>query len=121
MVRDVSDLKYFVKAENGEITSKLPPTARKYEGYTEVSKELYDSLTNFPYTYKTGSGEELINIEPKQKEPAPSHRPPIGELENEIKRLEAENALLKAQNQALADRTDFHEDVLEEIILTIYS
>lgn len=27
--------------------------------------------------------------------------------------------LLKAQNQALTDRTDFHEDVLTEIILAI--
>ncbi|MFO1442781.1 hypothetical protein KDN24_06080 [Bacillus sp. Bva_UNVM-123] len=41
--------------------------------------------------------------------------------ERRIKELEKENTLLKAQNQALAERTDFHEEVLTEIILTINS
>ncbi|MER2030928.1 MAG: hypothetical protein ABS903_17330 [Solibacillus sp.] len=36
-----------------------------------------------------------------------------------IQELEQENALLKAQNKALTERTDFHEEVLAEIILTI--
>lgn len=41
--------------------------------------------------------------------------PPLSELE----KLQQENRLLKAQNQALAERTDFHEDVLTEIIHAI--
>lgn len=39
--------------------------------------------------------------------------------EEQLKRLEQENTLLKARNNALAERTDFHEEVLTEIILTI--
>ena len=33
--------------------------------------------------------------------------------------LQQENILLKAQNNALTERTDFHEEILTEIILTI--
>lgn len=50
-----------------------------------------------------------------EEEPSPPPEPTETEL------LQQENQLLKAQNQALAERTDFHEDVLEEIILTILS
>lgn len=39
--------------------------------------------------------------------------------EDRIAQLEQENMLLKAQNSALTERTDFHEEVLTEIILTI--
>lgn len=39
--------------------------------------------------------------------------------ERRIEQLEKENALLKAQNNALTERTDFHEEILTEIILTI--
>lgn len=39
--------------------------------------------------------------------------------EERIVQLEQENTLLKAQNNALAERTDFHEEVLTEIILSI--
>lgn len=42
-------------------------------------------------------------------------------LSTEIEELKQENTLLKAQNQALTDRTDFHEEVLTEIIVTINS
>ena len=41
--------------------------------------------------------------------------------EEKIKQLEQENTMLKAQNRALTERTDFHEEVLTEIILTINS
>ena len=39
--------------------------------------------------------------------------------EDRIAQLEQENKLLKAQKNALTERTDFHEEVLTEIILTI--
>ncbi|WP_107841220.1 hypothetical protein [Metasolibacillus meyeri] len=39
--------------------------------------------------------------------------------EERIQELEQENKLLKAQNSALVKQTEFHEEVLEEIILTI--
>jgi len=38
---------------------------------------------------------------------------------SDIEILQKENALLKAQNQALTERSDFHEEILTEIILTI--
>ncbi|GKV67295.1 MULTISPECIES: hypothetical protein [unclassified Sporosarcina] len=39
--------------------------------------------------------------------------------EKRIAELERENKILQAQNQALSDQADFHEEVLTEIILTI--
>lgn len=39
----------------------------------------------------------------------------------EIELLQQENQLLKAQNQALQDKADFHEDILTEIILELHS
>lgn len=38
----------------------------------------------------------------------------------EIEVLQQENVLLKAQNQALADRTDFHEELIVELAMQIY-
>lgn len=57
---------------------------------------------------------------PDPNEPAkePEYIKPLSQEVDELKR---ENTLLKAQNKANADRTDFHEDVLTEIILTIHS
>lgn len=55
--------------------------------------------------------EELDELnKPVEQEPSPEER---------IAQLEQENKLLKAQNNALTERTDFHEEVLTEIILTI--
>lgn len=55
--------------------------------------------------------EELDELnKPIEQEPSPEER---------IAQLEQENKLLKAQNSALTERTDFHEEVLTEIILTI--
>lgn len=50
-------------------------------------------------------------MERKIKIPTPQER--------KIEELERENALLKAQNNALTERTEFHEEILAEIILTI--
>lgn len=41
--------------------------------------------------------------------------------ERKIEELEQENKLLKAQNAALVEQTEFHEEVLTEIILAINS
>ncbi|KAB2337662.1 hypothetical protein F7731_08700 [Cytobacillus depressus] len=35
--------------------------------------------------------------------------------------LKEENTLLKAQNQTLTDRTDFHEDLIAEMAMLVYS
>lgn len=42
-------------------------------------------------------------------------------LEEKFAQLEQENKLLKAQNAALVEQTEFHEEVLTEIILAINS
>lgn len=42
-------------------------------------------------------------------------------LEEKFAQLEQENKLLKAQNAVLVEQTEFHEEVLTEIILGIYS
>jgi hypothetical protein len=38
----------------------------------------------------------------------------------EVEELKQENILLKAQNQALTDRTDFHEDLIAEMAMLVY-
>lgn len=40
--------------------------------------------------------------------------------EEKAKRLDAENKLLKAQNNALSDRADFIEDLIQEIAMQVY-
>lgn len=45
----------------------------------------------------------------------------VARIVKNTEQLKLENALLKAQNQANADITEFHEEVLAEIILTIHS
>ena len=40
------------------------------------------------------------------------------EIENES--LKNENVLLKAQNQALTERTDFHEELIAEMAMMVY-
>lgn len=49
-----------------------------------------------------------------------NNQPPLlTEEQKLIQQLQQENKLLKAQAQANADRADFHEEVLTEIILAI--
>ena len=43
--------------------------------------------------------------------------PPLTE---QIEELKAENTLLKAQNQAIRERTDFHEDLIADMAMMIY-
>ena len=42
-------------------------------------------------------------------------------MSERIIELQKENNLLKAQNEALVEKTEFHEEILTEIILTISS
>lgn len=45
----------------------------------------------------------------------------IDDEPTELELLQQENKLLKAQNKAMQDKTDFHEDVLAELILKVHS
>lgn len=63
---------------------------------------------------------EFIYPDPNvpQEEQEPVYQAP---LSVKVEQLKQENLLLKAQNAALTERTDFHEDVLTELILEVYS
>lgn len=60
------------------------------------------------FSYPDGTEE---TVEPVYREP----------LSEQVGNLQRENTLLKAQNNILVERMDFHEEVLSEIILTITS
>ena len=107
---------YYVSVSEGKIIAKSQLTERMElsEHEKEVSKEIYESIGRIPCSYKEKNG-EITSVEHIERPPEP---PP--EL-TEIDLLKQENELLKVQNQALLDKTDFHEDILTEIILEMYS
>jgi len=61
---------------------------------------------------------EFSYPDPNEPEAPPVYQKPLSE---EVSELRQENTLLKAQLKATDDRTDFHEDILTEIILTMHS
>lgn len=40
--------------------------------------------------------------------------------EKQIEELKKENTLLKAQNKALTEKTDFHEELIAEMAMLVY-
>ncbi|MFU1796960.1 hypothetical protein ACM1RC_24065, partial [Paenibacillus azoreducens] len=54
---------------------------------------------------------------PDPNNPVPVPQPPLTE---QVKKLQEENTLLKAQNSALSDRADFIEDCMAEMAQKIY-
>jgi len=100
-----------------------------YKVLSERNRETFDVI-ELPYGFYNAdfSACNSYRVNPETKEiefsyPDPNepeveqpYRAPLGE---EVERLQKENTLLKAQNSALTERTDFHEEVLTEIILTI--
>ncbi|WP_197716124.1 hypothetical protein [Priestia endophytica] len=64
------------------------------------------------FTY-TDSGEST----PNEPTPEPAYTAPLTE---QIANLEKENALLKAQNQAVSERADFIEDLIAELAKRVY-
>ena len=47
-------------------------------------------------------------------------KPPISDLNVQVKELQKENNLLKAQNAAISDRADFIEDIIGEMAMVVY-
>lgn len=82
--------------------------------FGELEKELINSGKN-PNDYEIKIFENGYSFTPK----ASYEMRQVAQEENEA--LKKENTLLKAQNKALADQAEFHESVLEEIIITIHS
>lgn len=79
MVHDESSLNYYVRIDDGIIISKLVPTSSVVSGYTKTTKEIYDSLTSFPYSCDIDDDGNLINIHEMPKEPEPPQ--PLTEIE----------------------------------------
>lgn len=104
-----SVLKYFVKIVDGKIISKLSPTFNDYMEYTEVQKEVYDSLVSFPYSCDIENG-NVINIVELPKEPLPPSEPSIEErLAEKDRQIEA---LKEQQARMDADMASFIDFVL---------
>lgn len=104
---------YTVGYENEENQTVYFPLLQKlddqYTEVIEVSKEVFEQ------------GLEEINrlVDEKRLVDYEETMQKVSEKQQEFELLKRENTLLKAQNQALTDRTDFHEEVLAEIILAI--
>lgn len=103
-----------------------------YTALSERNRETFDVL-ELPfgaYAQDFAEGMQIIGVDIETKTPIfeyPNVSDPnepivtVVPLSEEINALKKENTLLKAQNHALSDRTDFHEEVLTEIILVINS
>lgn len=79
---------------------------------SELAQRIINAYPHYDFVDKNG---ELVDIIELEKPPQPPPEP------TEIELLQQENQLLKAQNQALQDKADFHEDILTEIILELHS
>lgn len=73
-----------------------------------------DLLVSYPVRFENG-------VFLWQQFDDPPELPRYKPMSERIIELQKENNLLKAQNEALSGRTDFHEEVLTEIILSISS
>ncbi|MEH7389664.1 hypothetical protein [Bacillus sp. JJ1474] len=78
--------------------------------YIEVSEEVYKKFSKYEFTIVNGEivfGNEKVNDD-QPAEPSP------------LEKLQQDNILLKAQNQALIERTDFHEELIAELAMFVY-
>lgn len=100
--------------------SRLKERSRESFSIIEIPNDQYkqdfEECTSYRVNPKTQQLE--FSYEPIEDGEQPIYQEPLSE---QVARLQQENKLLKAQNNVLAERTDFHEEVLSEIILTITS
>ena len=87
----------------------------------EINMIFHDEV---PADYETLPGFEIVEKECEQL-PDGGWRvvgwvPPMTQ-EEKLNKLEQENKLLKAQNQALTEKTDFHEELIAEMAMLVYS
>lgn len=104
---------FTVGYENEETQTVYFPLLQKLdEQYTdvyEINEELYEQ--ELSEINRLANEKRVADFEETKNK--------IIKRQQELESLKRENNLLKAQNQALTDRTDFHEEVLTEIILAI--
>lgn len=86
------------------------------ENYIPVPLPSDEKGNQLPFWKPKWNGGGWIEGRPKEEIEEEKNKPvPLTEIE----KLQQENLLLKAQSQANADRADFQEEVLTEIIMTI--
>lgn len=115
--------------ESVKISKTVEQQIETFKVLSERNRDTFDVL-ELPYSAYAKDFREarLIGVDLEQKIPIFEYPNPENPdvpivsdkpLSVEIAELKQENILLKAQNKALTDRTDFHEEVLTEIILSI--
>lgn len=115
--------------DNAVIKKSIEEQILTFQELSERNRETFDAieLPHGAYAQDFREG-RLLRIDPESQElifeyPNPENPDepiiPDKPLSVEIQELKHENTLLKAQNKANADRADFHEEVLTEIILKI--
>lgn len=120
----------------GEMVGGVSPASleqdiKAYTALSERNRETFNVL-ELPYGAYSQDFAECngyrVNIETKELEfsypdPNEPEKPVefVKPLSVEVEELRKENVLLKAQSQALADRTDFHDELIAEMAMTIYS
>ena len=97
-------------------TMEIDDTEESPVGFIDVSLPTDNLGNQLPFWKPQWTGTEWIETRPQEEIDEEKNKPvPLTEIE----KLQQENLLLKAQSQANADRADFQEEVLAEIILTI--
>ncbi|MER2132583.1 MAG: hypothetical protein ABS896_09235 [Carnobacterium inhibens] len=86
------------------------------EGYAGVPLPSDEDGKQLPFWKPKWNGTEWVEARPIEEIEEEKNKPVPP---TDIEKLQQENILLKAQAQANADRADFQEEVLAEIILTI--
>ena len=116
---------------NGSVTTTtIENDIKSYASLSERNRNTFDVL-ELPYGAHAQDFAECngyrVNLDTAELEfsyPVPGDPeapqvfgPPLTE---QIEELRAENNLLKARNQAISERTDFHEDLIADMAMMIY-
>lgn len=116
---------YYVRIEGNEFSfvveefHNILPTDIKI---TEEDYNLFFEQQSTGKHFKLKSTQEGSGLFDYIEEFTPTTKPiELTEEQKQIIQLQQENSLLKAQNQALSDRTDFHEELIAEMAMIIYS
>jgi hypothetical protein len=113
------------------IATTIEHDIASYISLSERNRESFDVLQlvygQFAQDFAECNGYR-INPETKEMEfsyPDPNApetpQPYRSPLTDEVEELKKENTILKAQNKALTERTDFHEDLIAEMAMIVYS
>jgi len=112
------DFRVFTKLSerNPETVGMLELEYGQYaDDFREADKSFYNG-----YGYRVNPDTQTLEFaypDPNEPEAPPVFRKP---LTQEVDELKQENTLLKAQNNALTERTEFIEDVIAEMAQQVY-